>query len=460
MKKGVWFLFLAIGGCGVQTMFTDIPAAASTLPEEYQKAKDLDLPLTAAELVAGVPEWNKESVGLLEAWAARSTANRKLQSTLDEMILAQNWKGAKAHLDANRDVMNLAASIANLPDGRMPRNYDLGPNVLFSEYVSYKSVAKLLCARALVNAHFNYQTGVLTDLRNARRLAVLPNRDPNLISALVSVAVEAIVNRSIQQITALWKANNEGLKELDALTQNLPKIVHLSHSLKGEVWMGIVAARNLDLFGGEKALTGPSEPMEDPVPPPDPAKLRKDGFPPDQSQKAYMARILMSWNNAWPTIAANDSDPIKQTKALTAEMKKVDEAKGASYRLSKLIFPVFEQAGLAVVRVDASNIVTHASVKVAQFALRNGRYPKSLAEAGILAKDPFGGDLKYKAGADGYRIWSVGPNFKDDNGRGPGYESASPQSAYDDVVAGFPAPQSKQIARLAVVAPPTPAASQ
>jgi hypothetical protein len=55
-----------------------------------------------------------------------------------------------------------------------------------------------------------------------------------------------------------------------------------------------------------------------------------------------------------------------------------------------------------------------------------GKYPPTLAELApayidVLPKDPFtDGDLHYKSDGEGYLLYSVGPNGKDDGGLGPG----------------------------------------
>jgi len=165
-------------------------------------------------------------------------------------------------------------------------------------------------------------------------------------------------------------------------------------------------------------------------------------MPPGQTERAYLTRILECWNRAWPSIASQDKDPIAQTALIESEASRVNDAKGASYVFGKIVFPVFNQAGLAVARIWTNNQVTSASVRVALFRARNQRYPKNLAEAGVTStKDPFGDALRYRVDKAGYRVWSVGPNKSDDGGLGPGYSTGiASVDKLDDIVAGIPAP--------------------
>jgi len=255
MKKGVWFLFLAIGGCGVPTLFTDIPSAAGQLPAEYAKSEKLGLPLTSAELLKDIPEWEPHQVAVVKAFVDRQNATQRMLPGVAAYTEIDDWKAAARYFTMNGETMALAEKISRLPNGRMPRNYDMGVNVLFPEYACFKTAAKLLSARATVRAHLGDVSGTIQDLRDARGIARIANCEPTLISALVSIASESIANRAIQQVTEIWKSNPSALAQLERSVRDLPRIVSLSHSLKGEVFLGTTSGRNMDLFGGLKQFT-------------------------------------------------------------------------------------------------------------------------------------------------------------------------------------------------------------
>jgi hypothetical protein len=110
----------------------------------------------------------------------------------------------------------------------------------------------------------------------------------------------------------------------------------------------------------------------------------------------------------------------------------------------------------ACVSVDAKSQATFAlarfAVALAGYRHEQGRFPSNLAALAPqylaeVPKDPFtGADFVYKPAADGYLLYSVGPNCKDDGGRNyirdkewNGDESASEEEqSWDDIAIRMP----------------------
>jgi len=89
--------------------------------------------------------------------------------------------------------------------------------------------------------------------------------------------------------------------------------------------------------------------------------------------------------------------------------------------LTRMIFPVFARADWSKRKAAATLTVDRAALAIKAFKSQAGRYPDDLAQVEALGwdlpDDPFGGKpLLYRRTAEGFTVWSVGPNMKDDGG--------------------------------------------
>jgi len=89
--------------------------------------------------------------------------------------------------------------------------------------------------------------------------------------------------------------------------------------------------------------------------------------------------------------------------------------------LNRILFPVFDSATAKEIQTEAVLRMTGCAAAVRAYKLRHGRYPKTLAEAGVkdLNYDPYtGGEFTYKVKPTrGFLIYSVGKDGKDDGGK-------------------------------------------
>jgi hypothetical protein len=131
-------------------------------------------------------------------------------------------------------------------------------------------------------------------------------------------------------------------------------------------------------------------------------------------------------------IARKDPLParLKADEALNA---RVEEAKSKQYVLVSTMVPALgrvttkEASGLARLRL------AQTALALEQFRLANAnRYPDALTELSpkflpAVPEDPFDGQpLRYRKAGEGYLIYSVGPDLKDDGGaRKPGTDDLS-----------------------------------
>ena len=110
------------------------------------------------------------------------------------------------------------------------------------------------------------------------------------------------------------------------------------------------------------------------------------------------------------------------------------------WSLGKLLLPALSRARLSFVRMKATKVILTTQVGLEIYRNKNRRYPQTLGQLeGILDEiplDPFTNEpLKYRRTKDGYVVYSVGEDLKDDGGK-------EGKSKYEpDIIARYPLPE-------------------
>jgi hypothetical protein len=139
----------------------------------------------------------------------------------------------------------------------------------------------------------------------------------------------------------------------------------------------------------------------------------------ESPSRVPFARLL---NLRW---AANEFE--ENMSAIASEYRKPylqqRELPEPRHLFNKIIIPVFAQAFGKEALMEAIIRMTGCAAAVRAYKLRHGRYPKTLAEAGVqdLNYDPYtGGEFIYKTDpSKGFLIYSVFFNGVDDGGKRP-----------------------------------------
>ncbi len=140
---------------------------------------------------------------------------------------------------------------------------------------------------------------------------------------------------------------------------------------------------------------------------------------------------------------------------VVANMDAITKAKHIA-NLAILPFNFFnwKTGGWIAQRQEAGGRMTQLAFALAGYrAEHQGKYPKTLAELApkyidAIPKDPFAdGEFRYKSDGDGYLLYGLGSNGKDDGGFGPGNmpESATEEQrkAWDDISIRTPPKKTK-----------------
>ena len=412
----------------------DFRPAAGELDAAVRDYRAAGMPWTAKDLAPAKPLpparnaasllRRANAVVLKQGW---SGGDRALRDAME----AGRYEDAAAKLDAYAPtlaVFERATAIGTVDFGR---DRDLGVNQLFPEFAPMKSAMKAFGYRARLRAVRGDLTGARADLRAARTLARMAESDGVLISMLVRISGDAIADDAAQRAAAL----DPGLASM--LIEDLKRsdrAPDFARALRSEAYLSLATSRNLTGQLARDSWSGSEGEEKNPTET-DPARLVRDGVPDGLIQRAYLARSLQVWTRVAGEMR-RASDPGQLGNALDRIEDSIGEDRRVSSLLNQILFPIFGQAGNAVVKDRASRELTLAYLRALETRRRTGRFP---AEP-IQGNDPFGRPYVVRTEGAGFRLYSLGPNGKDDGGL-TSVERHVGDPKGDDIVVVFPPPR-------------------
>jgi hypothetical protein len=335
-------------------------------------------------------------------------------------------------LNRKQDYLTILRQALTLPRSRFPIQFVDGQDTLFTHLQPLRSEATLLTLSAhahLVNGSLNE---ALEDLALVFRLAELLDGEPLLISHFVKVGSYRLALETIASICNYADLDVALIDRLDALVAGIRfERQDLGRALTWE------RANTLPLF--------------------DPASR-------DFLQRAHLLEIDPSWGNRLgmgialtcyklsglpkadqrfllesyeQAVGVTDSDwpkMVREMHELTAQIKTAGKSRFPPTVFSDAYVSSFDQHCDAHARFEALRRVTLLGLQLERHRLKHGNeladdLAAMIPEAGSGEfADPFDGQpMRFIRSAEGYVIYSVGPDLKDDQGR----ERGRPVESYD-----------------------------
>jgi len=333
----------------------------------------------------------------------------------------------KGFLERNQPALDLFARGAQCSGSRYPLDLTKGANLLLPHLAGIKQAAQLGAVNALfqAEAHKGAEAaqGVSVALASARSL----ESEPLLISQLVRVAAEGVAEESLEQTL------NRVALTADSLTQLQSAFGHsANYEADGTGFNRALAAERLtaasafdlpadklrETISQASAATGAAA-----MPAAEVDKLLANL----KDQKPFFTESINQF-----IIARKEPFPAR-LKADDLVASRVEEAKSKQFVVAAALVPALAKAtskeagGLARLRL------AQTAVALEQFRAANtNHYPAALAELSpkflpAAPTDPFDGQpLRYRKAGEGFVIYSIGPDLKDDSGaRKPGSDDLS-----------------------------------
>lgn len=368
----------------------------------------------------------RQAFGLLEAEKDLGDEKSPLEPATVANVGTEEVAAILARHAATLDLLRRATA---KPGCRFDRDWSrISYGTTLPEISSLRQAARLLTLAARRAAADGDVATAIADVIRVHRLAGHVAAEPILISGLVEIAIDTMALETLAQILPAATAKDAAALADPALTDFVRSSPSLQRHLLGEEAFGLGAFA--DLAEGKVGLDDLS--MR-----PCPAGisfLYRCFFVPAELA-AYQAAM-----RRFQELAQRAAEPGKRYPEISraAEAVEQETAAGRGGYFASLLVPalsrVFETQAKSQARHRATEVLL-AATRARLEAAAPPESAESLVPAWLLAMpaDPFRaeGPLTVKTGADGWLVYSVGPDGEDDGGPVPA--GAKPVEGNDDV---------------------------
>jgi hypothetical protein len=409
--------------------------AAATLPNEIKAAKQEGLPMTPADLDRTPAVLDAQNAALLYSQIGGVNVYPKDDAYLMAVISGKatdaDREAAHRLLVKAAPQLHLVEQAAVLPDCDFHRNWSLGPNLLLPEYAPMRATARLLVAQAMLQSEAGHPEEALKTIQVGAHMAQHVGKEPTIISVLVRLAIEAIMDRPFQKIIKRYADRPDTLRLAEQTEQEFGPVPDVRNALRGEL---VMCRTMVGMLRKDEDLSFINANLRIPL----------LGAPRSVVADAYEAHSLAFWRRVFAAVNRTPNDPMATYVAFKA-VEDAEEAMEAgkdrknkpTYEWSELLSPFLAGSAEKVVRIEAQRRLRRTLVTLLAFRQRNGHFPATLALLSPAApSDPYiHQPLHYRRTEKGFLLYSVGTNLIDDGGNAnPAKKGELPP----DIVTTFP----------------------
>jgi hypothetical protein len=302
-----------------------------------------------------------------------------------------------------RAALELVDEGAGRPGYRREINYSNGAEILLPHLTELRNLTRIQCARARIEAAGGNPEEAWRTVLLTVNLADSLRSEPILISQLVRMAQFGLTASTIHEISAVAPPDAQTIAQLGERLRIFESQEPLALAFDGE-----------RLLMGEWAFGLP----------------RRDFRSILGSEEAALLRLIGSiWFR--PLFQADHAAYLRlmgdQTES-ALQPYSIDEGRhlGQSFSripvycvLTRMMTPALARAKIRHLEMIALGRITRAGLAAIEHRTEHGGYPTDLGVLDVPdAQDPFGGGpLRYELRENGFLIYSIGPNLKDENGQ-------------------------------------------
>jgi hypothetical protein len=362
--------------------------------------------------------------------------DEKLDATAP--LTTQPWTGSQ-HADVADWLKRNDAAFAKLAEASKRSRYFIPYNggfrpPLLEVQLPHLQLIRLSCraltARAMMRFAAGDVDGARADLMTVHRLARLVAQGATLIDQLVAYVCDGGASRAEQAIAASGKLSREEIAAWHQELTSLPPWPSLAERVDfGERFFTLDVLQEGARMGNARFVRFFRSLVEQPW----------QGTPPQGFSLAYVGWELVPIRYAETMRRSNAlfdekmrvlNSPTypQQRDALESSKQKLDSDGGISAAVSPVSAASMNAMTTRVLgQVMARQAIMEADARLARAALlladhlaQHQSYPKSLDELASPPNDPFTEKpFIYRSRGNGYVLYSVGPNLKDDGGVAP-----------------------------------------
>jgi hypothetical protein len=349
-------------------------------------------------------------------------------------------------LSANEKPLAIVLEASKRPRRYDPQIPDRNGTILsikFPALMAYRDAAWALEVRATLRVGEGKFYDAWEDLLAIHRLARLAGQGPTLVDGLVPVGIDWIARSGDQVLLQREKLTPNQLLRMRGDLEQLPPLPKLAEKVDfAERFVFLDSASTLAREGEDGLRKLSASPV--PLAPLTIPEAQRTGW--SHMDWDLVLRLGNSWYDRMaeafrqPTRADRqrafrqiDQDLKEQAKSLKdigelASAMAINPQAAVSVRIEKILICLQLPAVSAASNAEDRGATVFESIKVgfalAAYRADHGSYPARLAELipkyfAVHPKDIFsGGELHYRQQGSGYLLFSVGPNGRDDGGKG------------------------------------------
>lgn len=309
-----------------------------------------------------------------------------------------------------------------------------------------RNFATMLTTRAMLRLGSGETEKAWGDLMTCHRLGRLMGRGSSLIEMLVGIAIETMAIETEAVFLSEAKLDSRWHARMLTDLEQLPAIASLADKIDLSERYFMLDTTKLIKRDGPRAMN--ELPFGVKKSPSTPGKLFTRSINWDEAMKYEnqwidrVVRVLRELDLATRTaeadkLAAETSDSEVPPEYWTMTADERGQRMGKS--IVGVLSPAWRKVDVAVVRIRQRNQLLRTGIHLTQYRADTGKYPVSLSDlvpkqVAKVSHDLFNdGPLRYVPIANGYRLYSVGPDRRDDLNAQPTNDTS------DDIMLTMPA---------------------
>ena len=399
-----------------------VAVSAAKLRRAYAELEEAGRPMEAAKIIPPTAAQTENAALLYESATLLLKAEPADQENLLNHLGALSGTFLTESLDADKraelkrlleqDAVHRALSIieqgTRRRSCRFDHDYKAGFNMLMPNLSGLRDLIRILGARACLEAKAGRPDAAWALAATQLRFADALRNEPVLICQLVRFASIRISCETIQKICEAAPPNAEQYRSVESMLSDYEDRTPLVLALDGERLLGGEWAFNLLRNGSAKTLTGIA------------------------GDESGLGEVLLGLYGAFKPLSLADhaaylrimgeytrsaQQPYSPNEASVMD-KKVGQMRSCLHVVTAMIVPAIGRVKEVYWEMVAQMCVTRAGLAVLQDSKTQGAFPQTLESLKLKdLNDPFSnGPLLYRPGPNGFILYSVGPDQKDNNG--------------------------------------------
>jgi hypothetical protein len=283
------------------------------------------------------------------------------------------------------------------------RDYDAGINLLLPGLSDMKHLARIVGAKARLEAETGAMDRAWHLATTQAKLADAYRGEPILISQLVRMGIISLSCETVQRLCETASPRTEQQEHLDTILRAFDDVTPLVRAVDGE-----------RLLYGEWLFTQPKKELY--------GTLRDISFQ-DSRMREFMVWLAAKWLTFKPLFLADHANYLRIMHANVQSLERpcspgTSEEDGGRFSLTGILVPALGRIRTIYCQMAAETRITRAGMALLQYRAAHGAFPATLDALNLDGlSDPFTqGPLHYRAEGEGFILYSVGEDQKDNGG--------------------------------------------